>query len=190
MPQRLRALAPYVVVLAIAAYFYYVASKFAFTPRGGRLGPDVWPRTILVLTMIVCVLRIAAGLRAPRGDAPADADGGLIADVAKDAGHASDAATEAPAERYPARLAIGIALTVAYVATLGVVGFAVGTFVYMLAMTVVGRYRRYGVATIVSLTGALVLMFVFMKVVYLSLPIGVAPFESVSLALMRLMGVR
>jgi putative tricarboxylic transport membrane protein len=190
VPQRLRALAPYVVVFALAAYFLHVASHFTFTPRGGRLGPDVWPRTILVLTMLVCALRIAFGLRTPRGDAAAGVDGGLLADVAKDAGHASDAATEAPAERYPARLAIGIALTVAYVATLGITGFAVGTFIYMLAMTVVGRYRRYGVATIVSLAGTLVLMFVFMKVVYLSLPLGVAPFESVSLTLMRLMGVR
>jgi putative tricarboxylic transport membrane protein len=33
-------------------------------------------------------------------------------------------------------------------------------------------------------------MFIFMKVVYLSLPIGSAPFASVSLLLMRLMGIR
>lgn len=189
MSNRLRALAPYVVVFALAAYFFHVAPHFTFTPRGGRLGPDVWPRTILVLTMVVCALRIAFGLRAPRDGAPADADGGLLADVAKDVGHEDDAA-EAPAERHPLRLVTGIALTIVYVATLGVAGFAVGTFVYMYAMTVVGRYRRHGVAAIVALAGTLVLMFVFMKIVYLSLPIGVPPFESVSLTLMRLMGVR
>ena len=33
-------------------------------------------------------------------------------------------------------------------------------------------------------------MFIFMKVVYLSLPIGIAPFDAVSLALMKLMGIR
>jgi putative tricarboxylic transport membrane protein len=38
--------------------------------------------------------------------------------------------------------------------------------------------------------GALAFMFVFMKVVYLSLPIGRPPFAEVSLALMQLMGIR
>jgi hypothetical protein len=33
-------------------------------------------------------------------------------------------------------------------------------------------------------------MFVFMKIVYLSLPIGTPPFETISLALMRLLGIR
>ena len=38
--------------------------------------------------------------------------------------------------------------------------------------------------------GALVFMFIFMKIVYLSLPIGRPPFAEVSLALMQLMGIR
>jgi putative tricarboxylic transport membrane protein len=38
--------------------------------------------------------------------------------------------------------------------------------------------------------GSLAFMFVFQKVVYLSLPIGQPPFAALSLALMRLMGIR
>ena len=41
-----------------------------------------------------------------------------------------------------------------------------------------------------ALGGSLVFMFVFQKVVYLSLPIGHSPFAALSLALMRLMGIR
>ena len=40
-----------------------------------------------------------------------------------------------------------------------------------------------------SLLGALVLMFIFMKVVYVSLPLGTEPFSAVSLWLLATMGV-
>jgi putative tricarboxylic transport membrane protein len=58
------------------------------------------------------------------------------------------------------------------------------------SMARAGRYRRWPVNAAVALAGALVFMFVFMKIVYLSLPLGVGPFEAISLALMRLMGIR
>lgn len=193
MSKRFQAVAPYVVVFVIAAVLFYVASHLAFTPRGNRPGPSVWPRAILVLMMVVCALRIGWTLRAPadgRSSAAAPDGGGMLADVATSVQGAHDMPAEAPEDRYPARLVIGIALTAGYVASLGVLGFATGTFLYMLAMAVVGRYRRHGVSVATALVGTLVLMFVFMKIVYLSLPIGIAPFETVSLALMKLMGVR
>jgi putative tricarboxylic transport membrane protein len=193
LSKRFQAVAPYVVVFVIAAVLFHVASHLAFTPRGNRPGPSVWPRAILVLMMVVCALRIGWGLRARARDASSAAqpdDGGVLAEVASSVQGAHEVPMEAPAERHPWRLVIGIVLTAGYVATLGVLGFATGTFVYMLAMAVVGRYRRHGVSAVTALVGTLLLMFVFMKIVYLSLPIGVGPFEAVSLALMKLMGVR
>ena len=53
-----------------------------------------------------------------------------------------------------------------------------------------GRYRRMGVVIGVSLAGTLLMLYFFMKVVYISLPIGTAPFSSVSLFLMQIMGIR
>ncbi len=53
-----------------------------------------------------------------------------------------------------------------------------------------GRFRRMGVAVGVSLAGTLLLLYFFMKVAYISLPIGHAPFSAVSLYLMQVMGVR
>jgi putative tricarboxylic transport membrane protein len=188
MVDRLRAIAPYVVVLAIAAWLFDVALHFRFSPHAGSLGPGLWPRAILALTIIVCVARIGHGLFA-RQAAAGSATSDLLHDVA--AGIPQAAETVAPpAPRYPLLLLVGIALTIAYVALLGTLGFALATFAYMAAMMAVGRYPRRGVIVVVALLGSLVLMFVFMKVVYLSLPIGVAPFESVSLALMKLMGIR
>lgn len=187
MLDRLRAIAPYVVVLAIAAWLFHVSLHFQFSPRAGRLGPGIWPRAILSLTMFVCALRIVLGLRAPR--ASARDDGGLLQEVK--AGIAQADETPAPAEaRYPLLLVIGIGLTIAYVALLGTLGFALATCAYLAAMMVVGRYRRPGVIAAVALAGSLAFMFIFMKVVYLSLPIGTAPFDAVSLALMKLMAIR
>ena len=42
----------------------------------------------------------------------------------------------------------------------------------------------------IGLLGALLLMYVFMKLVYVSLPIGVDPFSQVTFFLMQVMGIR
>ncbi len=184
MNPRYRALLPYLLVLAAAAALFWNALHFGFTPRGDRPGPDVWPRAILALTIVTCLVRIANVLR--RGSAR---DPVSLADVADGARAGADGEA-VPKQRFPLLLGIGIALTVAYVALLGTLGFFIDTVLYIAALIRAGRYRRWPVIGAVSLSGALVFMFVFMKVVYLSLPIGKLPFAAVSLALMQLMGIR
>lgn len=183
MSPRYRALLPYLLVLAGAVALTWSALHFEFTPRGDRPGPDVWPRAILALMIVTCVLRIGVLLRRRSADV-AGANEEEIGALAEDEGEA------APRKRYPLLLAIGIGLTVAYVALLGTFGFFVDTVLYIAALIRTGRYRRWPVITAVAFGGALFFMFVFMKVVYLSLPIGTPPFEAISLALMRLMGIR
>jgi len=184
MSPRYRALLPYLLVLAGAVALTWSALHFEFTPRGDRPGPDVWPRAILALMIVTCVLRIGTLLRRR----PVD-DAGGTEEAAGDA-LAEDERDAAPRKRYPLLLATGIALTAAYVALLGTLGFFVDTVLYIGALIRTGRYRRWPVIVAVSLGGALFFMFVFMKVVYLSLPIGTPPFEAISLALMQLMGIR
>jgi len=181
---RLRALLPYVLVLAAAAVLSYSALHFAYTPRGDRPGPDVWPRAILALLAVACLVRIVAVLRRPTDTQPV-----MLHDVIADA-HTIDEPEPAPPRHYPALLAIGIALTIAYVALLGTLGFFIDTVLYIAALTRTGRYRRWPVIAAVAFGGALAFMFIFMRVVYLSLPIGRPPFASVSLLLMQLMGIR
>lgn len=184
MSSRFRALLPYLLVLAAAAVLSYNALHFEYTPRGDRPGPDVWPRAILVLLIVACVVRIVAVLRRPTAAEPV-----MLQDVIADALPA-DSADNAPAARYPSLLLTGVALTIAYVALLGTLGFFIDTVLYVAALTRTGRYRRWPVIVAVAIAGALVFMFIFMKVVYLSLPIGSPPFSTVSLLLMQLMGIR
>jgi putative tricarboxylic transport membrane protein len=53
-----------------------------------------------------------------------------------------------------------------------------------------GRYRRPGVIASVALIGSFLFVLVFMKIVYVSLPLGVAPFQAVSLAILAMLGIR
>ena len=180
---RLRAIAPYLVVLALAALLFHVAAGFTYAQAGNRLGPDVWPRAILVLLMITCGVRIVRlALRAPAEAVRDDAVG--EADIAE--GHGDEAAIPLS----PGRLALGIGLTVLYVLSLPTLGFALATALYIAAMCRVGDYRRWGVILPTAIVGSLAFMFVFQRIVYVSLPIGTPPFDTVALTLMRLMGIR
>ena len=186
MRERLRVIAPYAVVLGLAGALYVVATHFEYTPHAGRLGPDLWPRAILVLIAGVCLFRILTALRAPRDEGPG---GGVLQEVLGNAPPIGDE-KPGPGETFPFLLALGIAITVAYVWLLGVLGFALASALYVGAMIRVGRYRRWRVIVPTALLGSLAFMFVFQKIVYLSLPIGQSPFDALSLALMRLMGIR
>lgn len=186
MRERLRAIAPYLIVLVLSGWLYWLALHFDYTPQPGRLGPDVWPRAILALIAVVCVVRIGLGLRSPRAAGPG---GGVLEEVIATA--VPDAQEPAAPERtFPGLLLLGIALTAAYVLALGSLGFALATAIYIAAMIRTGRYTRWRVIVPTAVLGSLAFMFVFQKIVYLSLPIGEPPFAAVSLLLMRLMGIR
>lgn len=178
----------YAIVLAVAAALYAVAGQFDFRPRAGRLGPDVWPKAILVLMMVTCVFEIVKTLVCRQCK---DEVEGLLERVQEESteAHVADVPEAAPAV-YLHLLLAGIALTVGYVYLIDKLGFFLDTLAFMMLFMLVGRYRRPGVVIAVGLLGSLGFMFVFMKIVYVSLPIGEAPFSAVSLALMQLMGIR
>ena len=177
---KLTSLAPYAALLAGAVYLYRDAGAFAAAARPGQLGPDIWPRAVLVLLMIVCGVEIVRrtlfvrGVRdtpraVPAGDSEADAAG---------------------TERFPWCLAGGIALTIAYVLALDWLGFFVATALYLGLFMLIGRYRRARVIAAASIVGSLAFVFVFMKIVYVSLPLGRGPFKALSVWVLAMLGVR
>jgi putative tricarboxylic transport membrane protein len=95
-----------------------------------------------------------------------------------------------PAESHPYLLIAGMALTAGYVIFIQRLGFFIATVLYLALFIVLGGYRRWGVVAAVSVAGTLLLLFFFMKVVYVSLPIGQEPFSAVTLFLMHVMGIR
>ena len=83
-----------------------------------------------------------------------------------------------------------MALTAGYVIFIQRLGFFIATVLYLALFIVLGGYRRWAVVAAVSVGGTLLLLFFFMKVVYVSLPIGQVPFSAVTLFLMQVMGIR
>jgi putative tricarboxylic transport membrane protein len=187
MWNRLQRAAPYVIVGMGAAYLYYVASNFDFHRRAGTLGPDFWPKAILVLTIVVCVYEV---VRIAISRSAAQVGGVLENMVEESADQQADFGAEVAIEKHPLLLLVGMIATLAYVALVQTFGFFLSTALYLAAFLALGGYRRWGVVAATSVLGALVLMFIFMKLVYVSLPIGTAPFSEVTLLLMKLMAIR
>jgi len=177
MRLRLQGITPYVIVLAICGYLFYMAIGIQYSGPPGRIGPDFWPKAILLLAIATCCYEIVR-----RAVITREARRHIEAAPAEDTG--------APPPAYPGLLVGGIALTIAYLLLIERIGFFLCTFLYLAGFMLIGRYRRIGIVLATSLIGALVFMFVFMKVVYVSLPIGQGPFTEVSLLLMKLMAIR
>jgi putative tricarboxylic transport membrane protein len=171
---RLRRSAAYAVILCCAAYLYYLTQHFQFEFVPGRVGPDAWPKIVLVLLLATCLWQIARIVIF--GAAPtASADDELpLVEGEGDYTHL-------------ALLAIGV--TVVYAFLLPSLGFLVATVLYIAAVTYVGRYRRFWPLVATSIIAPIVLVFVFMKIVYVALPLGVGPFKVLTLALLKVLGV-
>jgi putative tricarboxylic transport membrane protein len=177
---------PYVIVLLVAVFFYYKAMQFDFEAPEGRLGPDAWPRIVLGLLALVCVYEIVRrfffdAAKTLQSDAPHSTEATPSCD--------SSTSDEENEPSYPWLLSLGIVMTIGYVALLGTLGFFLCTALYLAGFIVLGGYRRIGVTLAVSLLGSFVFMFIFMKIVYVSLPLGSEPFSYVSFLLIRLMGI-
>jgi putative tricarboxylic transport membrane protein len=180
MIDKLKGSLPYAVLLLGAAYLYRSAGHFQYAARPGELGPDVWPRAILVLLMGVCAWELLrrmffTGAAAAPARAP---------DPGADAGDAAEEGT-----RHAQLLVGGIAVTVLYVLGMGTLGFFLATMLYLALFMLVGRYRRYRVIAATSILGSLAFVYVFMKIVYVSLPLGAGPFKQLSILILAALGI-
>lgn len=187
MPALLARALPYLLVGGASSWLFYVATQFDFHRRAGTLGPDVWPKLVLGLMIATClyeIVRIALSRGRDRGAA------GVLQHMVERAEAEHGEGYEHVEPRRPLLLLAGIVLTAGYVALIQRLGFFAATVPYLFAFIAIGGYRRWAVNASVSLVGTLAMMFFFMKVVYVSLPLGQGPFAQVTLALMRLMGIR
>lgn len=179
---------PYALVGAGAGYLYYVATQFDYHRREGVLGPDFWPELVLALVIATCLYEIVRRLAIRRAR---EEIGGVLEEiVGESVKEHGDADAAQPEEHHPWMLAAGMALAALYVYSLQALGFVSATVPYLAAFIALGGYRRWGVIAAVSVVGTLLMMFFFMKVVYVSLPIGRGPFAQVMLFLMQAMGIR
>ena len=162
---------PYALLLALAAWFYRLAGEIQYAHQGGNLGPDFWPRMVLAAMMVICAVQ--GGRLLLFGQVR---DGPLIGTELEE--------DEAP--RSNLLLGAGVVLTIAYGASLTILGFLIATVLFMALFMYVGRYRGHLAIWASSLIGTVLLVLVFQKIVYVSLPRGVPPFDHVADVLLGL----
>ena len=191
MPGKLRRVLPHGVMLAVSCWLYWASTRID-AETGGRIGPTVWPRAVIIVMGLLCAYEIVKRLVVrTEFDAKGLLSGtqvpGSDPNVAVQPGSGEGRAHELGSD--PKMLFGGIALIAAFVLAVPWVGFFLGTALFLAIFPWVGGLRRPFVVMSVSLAGTLVLAVVFLKVAYISLPLGEGPFRALSLGLMRLLGV-
>jgi putative tricarboxylic transport membrane protein len=176
--EKAKRIIPYVIILLVSLYFYHLAGQFRFSVKAGNLGPDFWPKLLLALTMVACLYEIIKTAFFLRIAPP------------KEAAEDQPARAASKKQTYPGLLVIGIVMTVAYVYFVITLGFILCTFLYFAFFMIVGRYRKIWAILANSVVGTLVLVVIFMKIVYVSLPLGQEPFSGVTFFVLRMLGVK
>lgn len=187
MHPRLLSIVPHTVMLGVSALLYYAATRIdaPVSLSATRIGPDTWPKFIIGAIALLCVYEIvkrlligtsftATGLLQGLNRAPDPTDREIAATLP---------------EEHNGKLLAGAVLIAAFVFGVQYVGFFAGTAVFLGAFTWIGGFRRPLPVLLIALVGAFVLLVIFMRVAYVSLPLGVGPFNALSLLLLRLIGV-
>ena len=171
--------APFIAIMGAAIFLYYPADHFEFEAMPGRAGPDLWPKIILGLMILTCAIGIIKAFLARSTPGPNLLK--LLAPQAEDDNEGTRTWLHLPL--------LCCLLFAGYVLSLDEIGFVLGTILLIAGFLVIGRYRNWTVIALSSVLGSLGFFFVFRRVVYVSLPLGHEPFLSVSLWLMKLMGM-
>jgi putative tricarboxylic transport membrane protein len=169
---------PHGLMLVATVLLYWAATGIQGSTGAGRIGPDAWPRAIIVIMGLLCAWEIARRLAVrPRAGGPGAS------------GAEADDASQAPPAMHLGKLAAGAGLVLAYVVTVPWLGFFVATAVFLAAFPWFGGLRRPILTGALGVAGSLALVVVFMRVAYISLPLGEGPFRALSLALLSAIGV-
>jgi putative tricarboxylic transport membrane protein len=182
---RWRKALPFVVLMAGAAYLYWRTLGFEFQHVPGRLGPDAWPQIALILLIASCLCGLIAAFVPASEPASPQGDSQTILPAAP-----MDVADEGP--QGPSRyglVALAFALFLVYPVALVYLGFPVATFLLLVLFMIVGQWHHTLGILASSLVGTLVLFYMFRGIVYISLPLGVGPFEDFTLWLSHLMHI-
>jgi putative tricarboxylic transport membrane protein len=175
--KKIRDAGPYLIVLGIAGWVYYVADHISFTAIPNQMGPDRWPKMITATLALVSAFEI---IRRLLFSAP------VIADV-EESGLEEELIH--PKQTHIAMVFGTIVATIIYIVALERCGFAASTVIYSACLMSLGGFRRPLVIALCACGLTILFMFIFMKLIFVALPLGQGPFARISLALMSLVGV-
>ncbi|RXF74275.1 tripartite tricarboxylate transporter TctB family protein [Hansschlegelia zhihuaiae] len=166
---RLAQALPYILLLVATVWLWTVADGIEYDARPGELGPSFWPRAALVMMGALSLLQIVTTLFAGAEAGARGVGAQLVTEEDED---------DAP--RQPVLLLAGIGLTIAYGLVLNTIGFPLATTAFLVAFMYLGGSRSHLAIWASSVVGVLLVTVLLLKVVYVSLPRGAAPFDRVA----------
>lgn len=168
-------------VLALCLCVVLWVSTREFRSSVGGPGPAMYPRTLITLFAIAMVVRMVQQVREER------------------AGRAGGAAEhEAPPEEgvefdesliESRKVWVAIGFSVLYVLSTLYLGWLIATFLFTLGFLVLAGKRNPLFIVPTAFVFAFGFAYVFVKIVYISLPTGVGVFDSTTARLFELMGI-
>ena len=164
-----RALFSLLLFVAALALLVVLNKDSHFRSEAGELGPNFWPQTWLGVLLALTALDFVVELRGAR--APAQA-----------------AAQARPPEDLRL-VAVGALAIAGYALAMTLIGFALATAIFSVAFAYLGGYRNLRVLLAIAVATTVVLLYLFVEVVYISLPLGAGPFVDMNVLLYRLLGI-
>ena len=171
-----RELLPEIGILLAAVYLFYVAGNFEYKERPGQLGPQFWPRMAAVGLGAAVLVRIVQTIR--------DRNRPIVRVKSE-----FDEFQQTEAELHWPSLWLAIGLVVGYVTSTMFLGYMISTMLFLGLFIWLGGQRKWYV-TLVAAGGGLLFSFLFVGVVYVSLPTGVGIFDTITVAVYRLLGIQ
>ncbi|GMV00358.1 MAG: tripartite tricarboxylate transporter TctB family protein [Burkholderiaceae bacterium] len=191
---------PHLVMLLVSVLLYWAAMQIdtRAAEGGRRIGPDFWPKLVIMVMGALCLYEVvkrlvvktaftADGLVEALHHNPAEP--APATDEEPAAAGAEPGAAQPPQREYPGRLLAGILAIGAFALGVDWLGFFVATALFLAGFMLIGGLRRPLLTFALAAAGSFALIVIFMRVAYISLPLGAGPFRALSLALLRLLGV-
>lgn len=171
------ALLPEIVTLILCVVLWQATA--AWKSSVGGPGPAFYPRMLILLLALAMVIRLVHDLRAIRRGAPVITE----EEVVIEEGAELDASLIDGR-----RVLVAIALSVGYVLATLFLGWVIATFCMVVVFLALTGRRNPLIVVPVALLLSVGFAYVFVKVVYISLPTGVGPFDSATVLLFELLG--
>jgi putative tricarboxylic transport membrane protein len=178
-PNPWAALLPEVILLALCAFLWPYTNEWESTAGGP--GPAAYPRLLLILLAAAMIIRLVQDVWKIRS--------GALDDPAPDAEDMQEEGAEFERTLMSGRrLAIIVALSVAYVVGTMYVGWVLATFFTVVVFLYLAGKRNLLFTIPFGVVVAVGMAYVFVKIVYIPLPTGEGVFDDFSVFLFELIG--
>jgi len=160
-----------ILIFLLAVFFYVLAGKLDDNPMEGHLGAFFWPKAILILLMFSCGFKVLESYWAI---------GKGVAEVGVEA--------PSPEVNTPKLMAM-ILMALGVVFFLEPLGFALSNFLFLLLFMRIAGVKKKLSLILIPILGTVLLLYIFVKVVYLPLPKGQWMFTDFTIFLYRVLHI-